>query len=180
MWETWVGKVPWRSLVGCSPWGHKELDTTGQLHFHFSLSCIGEGNGNPFQCSCLENPHGQKSLADYSPWGLKDSDMTEWLSTAQHLYNPIFHWPQRILSIGIWPKPNLSEYLCLWQSMVLADSLITLVHMSLNVRWPCSLCIIFELNDLITRFQQAPPTGHIYPFFSNVWPLSRSLPRNKD
>ena len=46
----------WRSLVGCSPWGHEELDTTGQLHFHFSLSCIGEGNGNPLHCSCLENP----------------------------------------------------------------------------------------------------------------------------
>ena len=46
----------WRSLVGCSPWGLKELDTTEQLHFHFSLSCIGEGNGNPLQCSCLENP----------------------------------------------------------------------------------------------------------------------------
>ena len=45
-----------RSLVGCSPWDHKELDTTEQLHFHFSLSCIGEGNGNPLQCSCLENP----------------------------------------------------------------------------------------------------------------------------
>ena len=45
-----------RSLVGCSPWGRKESDTTEQLHFHFSLSCIGEGNGNPFQCSCLENP----------------------------------------------------------------------------------------------------------------------------
>ena len=45
-----------RSLVGCSPWGRKELDTTGWLHFHFSLSCIGEGNGNPLQCSCLENP----------------------------------------------------------------------------------------------------------------------------
>ena len=45
-----------RSLVGCSPWGHKELDTTDRLHFHFSLSCIGEGNGNPLQCSCLENP----------------------------------------------------------------------------------------------------------------------------
>ena len=40
------------SLVCCSPWGHKELDTTEQLHF----SCIGEGNGNPPQCSCLENP----------------------------------------------------------------------------------------------------------------------------
>ena len=44
----------WRSLVGCSPWGHEESDTTERLHF--SLSCIGEGNGNPLQCSCLENP----------------------------------------------------------------------------------------------------------------------------
>ena len=46
----------WRSLIGCSPWGRYELDTTERLHFHFSLSCIGEGNGNPLQCSCLENP----------------------------------------------------------------------------------------------------------------------------
>ena len=46
----------WRSLVGCSPWGCEESDTTERLHFHFSLSCIGEGNGNPLQCSCLENP----------------------------------------------------------------------------------------------------------------------------
>ena len=45
-----------RSLVGCSPWDRKESDTTEWLHFHFSLSCIGEGNGNPLQCSCLENP----------------------------------------------------------------------------------------------------------------------------
>ena len=42
--------------MGCSPWGREELDTTERLHFHFSLSCIGEGNGNPLQCSCLENP----------------------------------------------------------------------------------------------------------------------------
>ena len=46
----------WRSLVGCSPWGRKESDTTERLHFHFSLSCTGEGNGNPLQRSCLENP----------------------------------------------------------------------------------------------------------------------------
>ena len=46
----------WRSLVGCSPWGSEESDTTERLHIHFSLSCIGEGNGNPLQCSCLENP----------------------------------------------------------------------------------------------------------------------------
>ena len=46
----------WRSLVGYNPWGRKESDTTERLHFHFSLSCIGEGNVNPLQCSCLENP----------------------------------------------------------------------------------------------------------------------------
>ena len=39
------------------PWGLSKIEgTTEQLHFHFSLSCIGEGNGNPLQCSCLENP----------------------------------------------------------------------------------------------------------------------------
>ena len=46
----------WRSLVGCSPWGCTESDTTERLHFPFSLSCIGEGNGNTLLCSCLENP----------------------------------------------------------------------------------------------------------------------------
>ena len=54
----------WRSLVGCSPWGREESDSTERLHFHFSLSCIGEGNGNPLQCSCLENPR------DGEPGGL--------------------------------------------------------------------------------------------------------------
>src|SRR5574337_155407 len=72
----WVRKIPWRrkwqptpvllpgkshgqsSLVGCSPRGHEESDTTERLHFHFhfSVSCIGEGNVNPLQYSCLENP----------------------------------------------------------------------------------------------------------------------------
>ena len=45
-----------RSLVGCGPWGRWGLDTTERLHFHFSLSWVGEGNGNLLQCSCLENP----------------------------------------------------------------------------------------------------------------------------
>ena len=42
--------------MGCSPWGHEESDMAEQLHFDFLLSRIGEGNGNPLQCSCLENP----------------------------------------------------------------------------------------------------------------------------
>ena len=45
-----------RSLVVCSPWGNEESETTKRLHSHFSLSPIGEGSGNPLQCSCLENP----------------------------------------------------------------------------------------------------------------------------
>ena len=53
-----------RSLVGCSPWGQEETDTTEQLHFHFSLWCTGERNGNPLQCSCLKNPR------DGEPGGL--------------------------------------------------------------------------------------------------------------
>ena len=44
----------------------------------------GGGNGNPLQYSCLENPHGKRSLVGYSPWGHKELNTTERLSTAQH------------------------------------------------------------------------------------------------
>ena len=66
----------WRSLVGCSPWGGEESDMTERLHFHFSLSYIGEGNGNLLQCSCLENPRdgGAWWAAAY---GIAQSDTTE-------------------------------------------------------------------------------------------------------
>ena len=50
-------KIPWtEGPGGLQSMGLLESDTTERLHFHFSLSCIGEGNGNPLQCSCLENP----------------------------------------------------------------------------------------------------------------------------
>ena len=96
-----------RSLVGYSPWGRKGSDMTEQLyfHFHFSLSCIGEGNGSPLQHSCWRIPgtgepgglpsvgshrvghdlsdlatagdsEGQGSLVCCSPWGCKESDTT--------------------------------------------------------------------------------------------------------
>ena len=70
------------SVVGCSPWGREESDTTERLHFHFSLSCIGEGNGNPLQCSCLENPR------DGGAWWAAISGVTQsrtrlkWLSSS--------------------------------------------------------------------------------------------------
>ena len=55
--RTLAWRIPWtKDLVGCGPWGRRESDTTERFHFGFSLSCLGEGNGNPLQYSCLENP----------------------------------------------------------------------------------------------------------------------------
>ena len=75
-----------RSLVGCSPRGRKDSDTTERLPFHFSLSCIGEGNGNSLQCSCLENPR------DGGAWwaavyGVAQSwTWLKWLSSSSLVY----------------------------------------------------------------------------------------------
>ena len=74
-----------RSLVGCSPWGRWGWDTTERLSFHFSLSCMGEGNGNPLQCSCLENPR------DGGAWWAAICGVTQsrtwlkWLSSSSSL-----------------------------------------------------------------------------------------------
>ena len=55
--STLAWKIPWMEEPGrLQSMASLESDTTEQLHFHFSLSCTGEGNGNPLQCSCLENP----------------------------------------------------------------------------------------------------------------------------
>ena len=64
--STLVWKIPWMEETGrLQSMGSLESDTTERLHFQFSLSCIGEGNGNPLQCSCLENPR------DGKPGGLQ-------------------------------------------------------------------------------------------------------------
>ena len=71
--STLAWKIPMDggALVGCSPWGCLESDTTERLHFHFSLSYIGEVNGSPLQCSCLENPR------DRGDWGATVHEITE-------------------------------------------------------------------------------------------------------
>ena len=65
--------------------GSLESDMTERLHFHFSLSCIGEGNGNPLQCSCLETP-GTGSLVGCRLWGRTESDTTK-ATQQQHLHS---------------------------------------------------------------------------------------------
>ena len=108
-----------RNLVGCSPWDRKESDTTEQLHFHFSLSCIGEGNANPLQCSCLENPR-DGSLVGCRPWGHTESDMRSDLAAAASLYKDsgdkfhlTFNDRKKIVSVYfvINLEPNLIFYL---------------------------------------------------------------------
>ena len=70
-----------RSLVGCSPWGHQESDMTERLHFHFSLSQIGEGNGNPLQYSCLDPRDGGAWWA--TVFGVAQSwTQLKWLSSS--------------------------------------------------------------------------------------------------
>ena len=55
--STLAWKIPWMEEPGgLQSMGSQRVGTTERLHFQFSLSCIGEGNGNPLQCSCLENP----------------------------------------------------------------------------------------------------------------------------
>ena len=85
-----------RSLVGCSPWGRWGSDPTEWLHFHFSLSCIGEGNGNPLQCSCLENPR-DRGAWWAAVYGVAQSwTQLKWLSSSSssstcvytHTYTP--------------------------------------------------------------------------------------------
>ena len=70
--STLAWKIPWmEELGGLQSMGSLRIGMTEQLHFPFSLSCIGEGNGNPLQCSCLENPR------DGGAWGRTESDTTE-------------------------------------------------------------------------------------------------------
>ena len=71
----------WRSLVGYSPWGREESNTTEWLHFHFSLSCIGEGNCNPLQCSCLENPRDGGAWWAAIHWVAQSRTRLKWLSS---------------------------------------------------------------------------------------------------
>ena len=90
----------WRSLVGCSAWGLEELEMTERLHFHFSLSCIGEGNGNPLQCSCLETPRDGGAW-----WAAINGVAQSWTrlkrlsssssnkDTCYHMTNPCWCWP---------------------------------------------------------------------------------------
>ena len=80
--------------MGCSPWGRYKSDMTERCHFHFSLSCIGGGNGNPLQCSCLENPR-DRGAWWAAVWGRTESDTTEATAAAATVVHRI-HVPSSL------------------------------------------------------------------------------------
>ena len=94
----------WRSLVGCSPWGRKESDTIQRLPFHFSLSCIGEGNGSPLQCSCLENPR-ERGAWWASVYGVTQSrTLLKWLSSSSSSMIIAYYNSKSKFEIKHWAK----------------------------------------------------------------------------
>ena len=109
-----------RSLVGCSPWGREESDTTERLHFHFSLSCIGEGNGNPLQCSCLENPRDRRAWWA-AVYGVAQSrTRLKWLSSSssiEMLMAGFLWWTKQTGKLGI----SVQEWLNTFWHIILHD-----------------------------------------------------------
>ena len=109
-----------RSLVGCNPRGREETDTTERLHFHFSLSCIGEGNGNTLQCSYLENPRNggarwaviygvEQSRTLLKQISSSSSMSIESVMPSSHLifYRPLLLLPSIFLSIRVFQMSQL-------------------------------------------------------------------------
>ena len=128
----------WRSLVGCSPWGRWEADTTERLPLHLSLSYIGEGNGSPLRCSCLEDP-GDGGAWWAAVYGVSQSQARlEWLSSSgsvllfSHSAVSCSLWPHKLQHTRLpWPSASLLSFLKLMptESVMLSDHR-TLCHSS--------------------------------------------------
>ena len=127
----------WGSLVGCSPWGREESDRTKRLHFHFSLSCIGEGNGNPLQCSCLENPR------DGGAWWAAISGVAQsrtrlkWLSSSSRYIHIVGQYlitihPQNFIVFPNWHSVSIKIQLPTTTSLY---SLPATILLSVSMNW---------------------------------------------
>ena len=114
----------WRNLVGCSPWRHGKSDTTERLHFDFSLSCIGEGNGNPLQYSCLENPRDGGSWWA-AVYGVTQSQTRlKWLSSSSSSIIVSLHQTISVLSPGFLAVDILRGLLLGRKAMTNLDSIL--------------------------------------------------------
>ena len=134
-----------RSLEGCSPWGRWGSDMTERLHFHFSFSCIGEGNGNPLQCSCLENPPRDGGAWWAAVYGVTQSlKRLKWLSSSSNsitfiiLRQCFFPLPTLFFIIKgywIWPIPFLYQLGSLYAFPLYFLSVVYNIDWYLYIEW---------------------------------------------
>ena len=124
----------------------------------------GKGQGNPLQCSCLENPHGQRSLVGYSPWSHNELDMTEGLSTAQNgvvIYNLITIANTAIWYIGKLRKQVLISHdkqkvffsffplYCIFIRWMFAEPIMVITSQYMYIKPSCSVpstCTVINVN----------------------------------
>ena len=137
-----------RSLVGCSPWGCKESDRTERLHFHFSLSCTGEGNGNPLQYSCLENPR------DRGAWWAAVYGATQsrtWLKQLSSSSIPV-------LGLHANKSCSMDSFVSIMWLLSLNIMILWFTHV---VAYISNLCLYSEYNHNLSIF-----------LFMNIWAVS--------
>ena len=121
----------WRSLVGCSPWGCYKSDTIERLHFHFSLSSIGEGKGNPLQCSCLEDPRDGgawwAAISGVAQSRTRLSDLAV-AAAAPLLETPCFSYCQASEALMVFQKSQLTRSLFLLNTIFGWKTTLLLLH----------------------------------------------------
>ena len=138
LFDSWVGRFPWRrvriptavflAFPGGSD-GEESACNEGDLGSNPGLGgSPGGAHGNPLWYFCLENPHGQRSLAGYSPQGHKELDTTEWLSTAQLHAN---YW----ILYHIYYQANLSSLLLSWYDPCL-------LHFQSGYCWQVNMLVV--------------------------------------
>ena len=163
-----------RSLVGCNSWGCEDLDMTEWLHFHFSLSCIREGNGNPLQCSCLENPR------DRGAWwaaiyGVAQSrTQLKWLSSRGELSKCfcILAWSLSAILPTAWWFGSFS----IWYVFLWGNSVDYLWVTRDGWAWWAAVCGVTQSQTRLKRFSSSSSNlyGSISPSVCN--PFLFSLP----
>ena len=175
-----------RSLVGCSPWGCQESDTTVRLHFHFSVSCIGEGNGNPLQCSCLENPK-ERGAWWAAVYGVTQSrTQLKWLSSSIEMHEQLAYFGDYFLLLFVFHlllfSLNSEGYISVqFSHSVGSDSLQP--HESQHSRPPCPSAIPGVHSNLrpSSRWCHPPISSSVAPFSScpQSLPATESFPMSQ-